>query len=102
MKLHSMKLSTSISSEKVAAEPTERPAFPWGLSINLGKDELEKLGLKDDLPEVGSTMKLEAKVSVTSVSENKSLGGGDYCNVTLQITAMGLSSAKAAEDELYT
>lgn len=103
MKLVSVKIDKA-AQEKRYAEPSvaaDRPMYPWGLSVNLDTETLEKLGLADDLPEVGSMMKLEAKVDVVSVSENETAGGGKSCSVSLQITDLGLSAPKEPAEKLY-
>jgi hypothetical protein len=103
MKLVNMKIDTA-EREKRYAEPSvaaDRPMYPWGLSVNLDTEALEKLGLADDLPEVGATMKLEARVDVVSVSENDTSGGGKTCSVSLQITDLGLSTPKEPAEKLY-
>lgn len=103
MKLVNMKVDTA-AMEKRYAEPSvaaDRPMYPWGLSINLDTDALAKLGLTDDLPDVGSTMKLEARVDVVSVNENETAGGGKSCSVSLQITDLGLSTPKEPAEKLY-
>jgi hypothetical protein len=81
--------------EKKAAEERYKegpvasgPDFPWGLCINLGKDELAKLGIKE-LPEVGDEFHVYAVTRVTRVSASASEGGEDSKGVELQITHMG-------------
>lgn len=102
MKLVSMKVSAAERTKRTEPASADQPAYPWGLSLTLDRETLEKLGLDDNLPEPGSTMRLEAKVNVTGVSENKTVSGPGYCSVTLQITALGLSAAKGdGEDTLY-
>ena len=82
------------------SEETEGPQYPCGLKVNLGKEDLEKLGI-DALPEYGSTMKLSAMVTVCYVSQ-----GDDMMCMGLQITDMELSepkseTAKADKEVLY-
>jgi len=94
--------------EKQAAEErwdaeTERgPDYPYGLCLNLGSDEMEKLGIKD-LPAVGAEMNLTAVVKVSSVSSYDSEGGNGSKSVSLQITQMGLDDGKgeSAAQKLY-
>lgn len=82
--------------EKEAAEeackamPCEGPDYPWGLCINLGKDELAKLGVKK-LPGVGAEFQLVAHVCVTRVSQSASQDGEDSMGIELQITEMALA-----------
>ena len=75
--------------------------YPWGLSINLDQDSLEKLGIKD-LPAVGESIKLEAKVDVVEISECDSANGGTKRSMSLQITDLGLMvGEKSAADKMY-
>lgn len=96
-KLVSMKLDPPARS--TAGYPSEAsgkidaPLYPWGLEVTLDTAALEKLGLADKLPAVGSSLKLRALVDVTSVSENESQDGGRTCSVRLQITDLWLSGA---------
>lgn len=82
------------AAEKKAAEdrcmaaPGDGPDYPWGLCLNLGKNELDKLGI-DDLPSVGDEFHIYAVCKVTRVSQSASEGGEDSKGVELQVTAMG-------------
>jgi len=102
MKLVNMQLSTAEMAEKdpCCGPSPERPRYPWGLSISLDNDTLEKLGL--ELPKVGSELLLAAKVTVTSVSANEG-SEGVYRNVSLQITDLAFEGDEAidAADILY-
>lgn len=76
-------------------------AYPYGLVLRLGDDELTKLGLTE-LPKVGAELHLVAKVEVIAVSDYDSKDGGDHSSVEYQITDMALmqpekSSARAAK-----
>lgn len=104
-KLVSMK--SSPAERKARSEPTsiasDAPIYPWGLSINLDTESLEKLGV-EELPEVGDERLVIAKVKVTSVSSSDSESGANR-NVGLQITEMCLEDAgekAAAESKLYS
>lgn len=68
-------------------EECDKPAYPWGLQINLESDELDKLGLKQ-LPAVETVVRITAVATVTSVSETQEQGGDKRRCVTLQITDM--------------
>lgn len=72
--------------------------YPWGLSIRLGTDELEKLGAKYDDFEVGGVYHIHALVKVTSVSCNDT-EDGKTCGVELQITHLASMESEDAEDE---
>lgn len=90
-KLVSMKRAEKSESKELA--PYEEPAYPYGLRICLGTDELKKLGIKN-LPEVGKTMKIMAVVEVSSISMSESQNGGEYKSVDLQITELALDNKK--------
>lgn len=102
MELKSMKISKS--SQETMAKPAmlEAPQYPYGLSIRLDNDSLEKLGMSD-LPKAGKKMKLMAMVEVVGSSQHTMKGGKDMKSVELQITSMGLESdsEKDASKELY-
>lgn len=104
MKLKSMKVSKAEAEESSKPSPeVDRPRYPYGLQVRLDNDSLEKLGIA--LPEVGKNLMLLARVSVTSVSSNKNLVGGNYSSAELQITDMCLETdegeGKDAADKLY-
>lgn len=106
MKLTSMKIDQAAQKAKyasVAQDEPDRPMYPWGMTIRLDTEALEKMGLADKLPEVGKGMKLEALVDVVSVSESDTQGGGKNCNVELQITDLGLKAVADTDagDTLY-
>lgn len=71
------------------------PDYPWGLVLHLDKDELAKLGLKD-LPKVGAKVMIQAKVTVTRVSQEASSdrGGEERRSVDLQVTDMALGTGE--------
>lgn len=83
------KAEKKAAEERCTAMPCDGPDFPWGLNINLGKDELDKLGITK-LPEVGAEMKVYAVCCVTRVSQSASQGGNESKGVELQIVQMGV------------
>lgn len=88
--------------ERWNAEVETGPDYPYGLCINLGSDELAKLGIKD-LPAVGSELEMTAKVKVTSVSSSESEHGDGHKSVSLQVTDMSLDdgAGPSAAEKLY-
>jgi len=94
--LISMKMSAE--EKKDMAEATfDPPEYPWGLSINLDKEQLEKLSFAPT--SVGGEVMITAKASVQSISQHKNEKGDDG-HVSLQITDMAIddsSSDDAAE-----
>ena len=67
--------------------------YPYGLSISLDQDSLEKLGIAE-LPKVGAEMMLMAKVKVTSTNESQH-ENQSHKSVSLQITEMELEQGQA-------
>lgn len=63
--------------------------YPWGLSLSLEHDSLEKLGIKQ-LPTVGTEMRMTAIVKVTGVNQSAREGQDTETRVGLQITSMQL------------
>ena len=95
--LTSMKRSKPESSET----EVETPEYPYGLSISLDDESMNKLGL-GELPAVGDEMMVMAKVKVKSAGESEYEGEEKSRNVTLQITDMGLKEEeKRAADKMY-
>lgn len=93
---HSMEDAKEEIAESTYPQPVDKqPKYPYGLSISLGEDELEKLGIRTedgklDLPEVGDIISLVAAAKVTSVSSREEMSGEVCCRVELQITHLGL------------
>jgi hypothetical protein len=65
---------------------------PWGLTLNLEHETLQKLGM-DHLPQVGSEMHLAAKGKVTS-AEERDHGNGPRRSATVQVTHMAVAHGK--------
>ncbi len=81
------------------------PKYPYGLSINLEEESLVKLDMTD-LPEVGDSMNLIARVTVESVQSSERQGGKKHRSLHLQITDLALEAdnkgkIKTAAEELY-
>jgi hypothetical protein len=92
--------------DKIKAEGksiiSDSPLYPYGLSINLGPEEVEKLGL--GIPGVGDKLMMIAKVEVSSVSNERTWGEKGKARITLQITDMDVQKPKAeksAEQVIY-
>lgn len=68
--------------------------YPWGLSINLENESMDKLGMKK-LPKVGDKVVIHAEATVTSVSSNSSVDSksgkpSESRSVGIQINRMAL------------
>ncbi len=71
--------------------------FPYGTRLDLDNDTIEKLGIKD-LPPVGATMMIEAKVTVIG-SRQSATKERTNRNLELQITDMELDRGEEEDDE---
>jgi len=105
-KLKSMKMPKR-EMEKMA-EPssiaTDRPMYPWGLSVSLDTCCLAMLGLDASDFQIGEAKTLIARVEVTGISSSESKDGDANQSVQLQITDMCLEEgdeAKKAAAALY-
>lgn len=97
MELKSMKLSEEDQKEEMSQSPIKEgdgPEYPYGLRLRIDEDEIEKLGLGEDMPELKTKFRLSAIVEVCSASQNSSVYG-DSKVLELQITDMGLSEEGA-------
>lgn len=99
MTLTSMKLTAAEKKDGAQPSTPEGPRYPYGLTLSLDNDTLEKLGMK--LPDVGDTLMIVASAKVTSVSENEDAYGGKverHRNASVQIVAMAVSAGDIAAD----
>lgn len=72
--------------------------YPYGLTIRLDeKSTLQKLGLLDDLPDVGEELNIQAVARVVSVSMRDTGDDDERTCVELQICRMAVADA-AKED----
>ena len=86
LKLKDMKLTRSEKTEE-AEIATDTPDYPYGLTLNLDQDALEKLGI--ELPDVGDSFFVVAIAKVKSVSEHQSDEHTSQ-DVSLQIEQLSL------------
>lgn len=75
------------------------PTYPYGLTISLDNETLEKLGIDGDLPSVGEMIHIAGMAKVTCASETERTTEGDgkeTCRrIELQLTHMAVEN----EDE---
>lgn len=103
MDLKNMKMSEKESKEySPETVMAESPKYPYGLRLSLDEESLAKLGLVE-LPQVGASMMITAKVEVCSISQYESKEGGADKRMELQITDMGLEAEKTTStaNKLY-
>lgn len=100
--MKSMKLTPEESKKSLlgctAAEPGDGPAYPYGLELHLCDETLKKLGI--EMPAVGSTMTLNARVVITSVGSSQQQDGDKEERASAQITDMELTP-DAAKSSFY-
>jgi len=68
------------------------PDEPYGLCVRLEKPELEKLGMANDLPEVGEEVKFTAIGQITSVHRSAGENDMDSKSVEIRIQFMNFGN----------
>lgn len=91
MEMKSMKREPKKAEE--SCEPAEalygdKDQYSYGLRVNLGEEEIAKLGMKE-LPKAGAEMTIAAKVKVCDVGQSDTTEGVKR-RLELQITDLGL------------
>lgn len=97
MKMVSLKRTPS-ELKDMKAEVSTAPADYYPQSLYLGKEEVDKLGLKGC--KVGEEYMLEAKVRVSSMSTSSNDRGDDYSSVTLELREAAIE--EPGEDDKKT
>lgn len=102
MSMKSIKSTTKkpSTSAEVASSSSAEP-YPYGMTLSMNQDTLAKLGIKT-LPEVGSSLMMEIKVTVTSVS-SRSGSDGQERSMELQVTDVDMETddkEEVAEGEM--
>lgn len=82
--------------KKACNVPFSGEDYPYGLSIRLGRDELEKLGITT-LPQVGEELELNAVAYVKSASEEQRDGGKKERRIELELRKMELESTEKVD-----
>lgn len=96
-----MKMSAKEAQEWTQPTPADAPEYPWGLCLDLDEESLTKLGITS-LPAVGTTMTLQALVTVTRTSSSSTQGDGQRLSMGLQVTDMEIAPAqRSAADRLF-
>lgn len=99
MKMTSMKMSkeeTKKMAQPSAVNESDGPEYPYGLCLNLEKEQIEKLGL--GTPKAGSRFMLHAMIEVKSVTTSDQADGKGYQSMSLQITDMALEKDNDMDD----
>ena len=74
---------------------TDESIYPYGLSISLSNDELDKLDM-DTNCQVGDLIHMTSMAKVTSISKSET-SGGENCRMELQIIAIGVTENESTE-----
>lgn len=73
----------------------EGDKYPYGLRVDLGHEEMQKLGM-DSMPKVGDKVHLESHAHVVSASEHHNEGDDEpHRRVSLELRHMAVSPHKA-------
>jgi len=84
-----MKLAKEKAKKMAAPEPVGKgPRYPYGLELNLEKDQLKKLGLSTKGRKVGEKGTIVAEYEISSISERQQQSGEDSQSMSLQITKL--------------
>lgn len=75
------------------------PNYPYGLSISMSEEELERLGIGPEDLGIGDILHMHALMKVTSVSSSENEHTGKCCRVELQITHMSGESEDAENEK---
>lgn len=99
MKLVDMKIDPKKREEKYAEATVagDSPIYPYGLSLTLDDDVMQKLGLAK-LPAAETEIIIHAKATVTNSSVNETKDG-KRVSMTVQITALNLKPEGDGEKE---
>lgn len=97
MKMVSMKCDGSEQKPEMASIKSSDHEYPYGLKLYLDHASLKKLGI-EELPEVGSKIKIMAVAEVCDTHESESKLYGENCSMNLQITEMAVSGGGKEEE----
>uniref|UniRef100_A0A6M3XM12 Uncharacterized protein n=1 Tax=viral metagenome TaxID=1070528 RepID=A0A6M3XM12_9ZZZZ len=99
MELKSMKLTAKQAKtmDSPSAVSPSKPKYPWGLSISLEKEALDKLGIEISDFDVGEIVSIAAKARITRITISD---GTDYQerSMNIQIEKMALNQGESKED----
>lgn len=73
--------------------------YPYGTQINLESEQMKALGMKE-MPKVGMTMMIHAKVKVVSCRSEEGKEGEEMASMSMQITDMGIEEGKMSDKEI--
>ena len=95
--------SDNVESETMLSSEVEQEDYPWGLQIDLGDNELQKLGVAE--LEVGAEFEVTVRVRVKSFSESSNDDTGASKSATLLIKEMssleGGAEGKSVAERIF-
>lgn len=80
-------------SQPIAVDSGEVEKYPYGLRLNLRKEELSKLGIKIDSVKMGQRVKVEAETEIVGISESQYPNDSSE-NISFQIQKIALDLGK--------
>lgn len=93
-----LKLSKAEKKEQVSENKAPRMEYPWGLSISLDEDTMEKLGIKG-VPGVGDEFHFVCVAHVTSARQSEYEESGMSKSIDLQLSDMAIIKHEAADED---
>lgn len=75
------------ASQMLTAPTYDEPAYPYGLTLHLNTETLQRLGVTE-LPQVGTKVRIVAIAEVSSVSRNMERDGDERRELGLQVQDM--------------
>lgn len=107
MNLKSMKMKAEkYEPEAVGSSPGKGDQYPWGLRLNLGNEEIEKLGLDFSGLSAGDTVAIIAKATICDLSEREELEAGEgkevYRNCSIQIKELEIKTDETKREKTGT
>lgn len=80
--------------KEMITSSVEGDKYPYGLRVDLGHEEMQKLGM-DSMPKVGDKVHLESHAHVVSASEHSNEGDEEpHRRVSLELRHMAVSPHK--------
>ena len=80
--------------KEVTVGSSDADLYPWGLSITLEDESLNKLKLNPRDCKVGDTITIQCIAEISNLSESANARGKDRKTIGLQITQMGIQKTK--------
>ncbi len=96
--LTSMKRAVKRAKSDKAYPTSTQDPYPYGLSLSLDDESLQKLGIDISDYAVGDELELHAKVKVRSLRQSESENSGKDRSMDLQVTDMCVEPPESEDD----